>query len=150
MGSLEGGECRSGPDDDGGAMKVRSAVIIDDEPDVTSYLSALLSDHGWETHTANDVKTGLALVQAKKPAVELLDLMMPESGGLNVLVAIRKDPAVRDTPVVIVSGIQEKLNADYHSYLDRFRHYRANAFVDKPVDAQALLKTIDEFVHATA
>lgn len=131
-------------------MKARSAVIIDDEPDVTSYLSALLSDHGWETHAANDVQQGLALVRAQTPDVVLLDLMMPERGGLGVLVAIRKDTALRDTPVVIVSGIQEKLNADYHAYLEHFRHYRANAFVDKPVDAQALLRTIDELVHATA
>jgi CheY-like chemotaxis protein len=117
---------------------------------VTSYLSALLSDNGWETHTANDVQRGLALVRAQTPAVVLLDLMMPERGGLSVLVAIRKDPALRDTPVVLVSGVQEKLNADFHSYLEHFKHYRANAFVDKPVDAALLLKTIDELVHATA
>ena len=131
-------------------MKARSAVIIDDEPDVTSYLSALLSDHGWEAHAANDVQKGLALVREQAPDVVLLDLMMPERGGLSALVAIRKDPALRDTPVVIVSGVQEKLNADYHAYLERFRHYRADAFVDKPVDAQQLLKTIDGLVRATA
>jgi CheY-like chemotaxis protein len=131
-------------------MNARSAVIIDDEPDITSYLSTLLSDNGWEARAANSVNEGLTLVRAVKPGVVLLDLMMPEKGGLNVLVAIRKDPALRDTPVVIVSGIQEKLNADYHAYLDRFKHYRANAFVDKPVDAPALLKTLDELVHAPA
>jgi CheY-like chemotaxis protein len=131
-------------------MKARSAVIIDDEPDVTSYLSTLLSDHGWETHAANDVQQGLALVREARPDVVLLDLMMPERGGLSMLVAIRKDPMLHDTPVVIVSGIQEKLNADYHAYLERFRHYRADAFVDKPVDAAELLRTIDGLVHATA
>jgi CheY-like chemotaxis protein len=131
-------------------MSVRTVVIIDDEPDVTSYLSALLSDNGWNAHAANSVNEGLALVRAVKPDVVLLDLMMPEKGGLAALVAIRKDVALQDTPVVIVSGIQEKLNADYHAYLEHFRHYRANLFLDKPVDPAALLKTLDGLVKAPA
>jgi len=127
-------------------MNARSAVIIDDEPDVTSYLSTLLSDNGWDARAANSVDSGLALVRAVKPDAVLLDLMMPERGGLNALVAIRKDPALRETRVVIVSGIQEKLNVDYHAYLEHFKHYRPDAFVDKPVDATALLKTLNELV----
>lgn len=94
------------------------------------------------------VKDGLALLAASRPDVVLLDLMMPERGGLNALVAIRKSPELATVPVVIVSGIQEKLTADYHAYLERFKHYRPDAYVDKPVDPAALLKTLDDVVSA--
>ncbi len=129
-------------------MPARTAVVIDDEPDVTSYLCTLLSDHAWDARPAHSVEDGLALVRSLRPAVVLLDLMMPEQGGLKVLVAIRKDPSLQDTPVVIVSGIQEKLTSDYHAYLERFRHYRADAFLDKPIDAGELLRTVDRLVPA--
>jgi CheY-like chemotaxis protein len=129
-------------------MAQRVAVIIDDEPDITTYLATLLADHGWQARTANSVKDGLALLAAGRPDAVLLDLMMPERGGLNALVEIRKNPALKDVPVVVVSGIQEKLTADYHAYLERFKHYRPDAYLDKPVDPAALLKTLDHLVGA--
>lgn len=129
-------------------MAQRVAVIIDDEPDITTYLATLLTDHGWKAQTANSVKAGLALLAAGRPDAVLLDLMMPERGGLHALVEIRKNPALKDVPVVVVSGIQEKLTADYHAYLERFKHYRPDAYLDKPVDPALLLRTLDDLLAA--
>ncbi|MFH1176093.1 MAG: response regulator [Acidobacteriota bacterium] len=131
-------------------MTAKSAVIIDDEPDITTYLATVLQDHGWQARTANSVDEGLALLAAETPNAVLLDLMMPERGGLNALVAIRKDPRLQGVPVVIVSGIQEKLTADYHAYIDRFKHYRPDAFLDKPVDPAGLIKLLEELTAAKA
>ncbi len=125
-------------------MEGKSAVIIDDEPDITTYLAALLSDRGWQVRTANSSADGLALVAQQRPDVVLLDIMMPDKGGLHTLVAIRKDPSLEGLPVILVSGIQEKLTADYHAFLDRFKHYRPDAFLDKPVDPAQLFATIEQ------
>src|SRR5512147_846598 len=129
-------------------MKQRSAVVIDDEPDVTAYLGTLLMDHGWRVRTANGVDQGLKLLAAERPDALLLDLMMPERGGLTALVAIRKDPSLEGLPVVIVSGIQEKLTSDYHAFLERAKRYRPDAYLDKPVNPGELLRTLDELVAA--
>lgn len=131
-------------------MRQKSAVLIDDEPDITTYLSTLLTDHGWRVRAANRAADGLKLLQDERPDVLLLDLMMPEQGGLSVLVAVRKDEHLKELPVVLVSGIQEKLTADYHAYIERFKHYRPDAFVDKPVDATQLLATLEQVtaIHA--
>lgn len=125
-------------------MEGKSAVIIDDEPDITTYLAALLSDRGWQVRTANSSADGLALVAQQRPDVVLLDIMMPDKGGLHTLVAIRKDPSLEGLPVILVSGIQEKLTADYHAFIDRFKHYRPDAFLDKPVDPAQLFATIEQ------
>ena len=74
--------------------------------------------------------------------------MMPERGGLNVLVNIRKDPEIKATPVVVVSGIQDTLTSDYHSYFERFKHYRPDAYLDKPVEPSTLLAKLDELTAA--
>ena len=66
-------------------------LVIDDEPDQTTYLSTLLQDQGWAARTANSADEGLALAQEEVPDVILLDVMMPERGGLSTLIALRKD-----------------------------------------------------------
>jgi len=124
-------------------MTQPSAVIIDDEPDTTTYLSALLSDHGWRVRSANRADEGLALLAQDRPDVLLLDLMMPDRGGLSVLVAVRKDSALAGMPIVVVSGIQQTLTADYHAFLGRFKHFHPDAYLDKPIDAQQLLATLE-------
>lgn len=124
-------------------MSSRVALVIDDEPDMTTYLSTLLSDHGWKVHTANSADDGLALAKKEVPDVVLLDLMMPDRGGLSALIELRKTPELSAVPIVIVSGIEQTLNADFRAFLARFKHRKPDAFVDKPVDKEQLLATID-------
>ena len=50
-------------------MAVKTALIIDDEPDVTTYHGTVLSDHGWKVHTANSGIDGIAIAQEKMPDV---------------------------------------------------------------------------------
>ena len=123
---------------------MQNALVIDDEPDVTSYLAALLSDNGWSVRTANSGDDGLALARQERPDVVLLDIMMPERGGLSCLVALRKDPDLKSVPVVIVSGIQEHVTSDYRSFLDWAKNYHPDAYLEKPIDAKALLQTLKE------
>lgn len=124
-------------------MAHRTALIIDDEPDITTYHGTLLSDNGWTVETANSADDGLALAQAKPPDVVLLDVMMPNRGGLSTLVALRKDPRTKDVPVVLVTGVQDTLTSDFESFLKRIRSYHPDAFVEKPVEAAELLSTLD-------
>ncbi len=123
---------------------MRTAVVIDDEPDITTYLEALLGDNGWEVKSANGANEGLALFEQVRPDVVILDVMMPERGGLSTLIAIRKHAEAGGTPVVLLSGIQEQLTADYRAFLDRVNRHRADAFLDKPIEPEKLLSTLDD------
>jgi CheY-like chemotaxis protein len=125
-------------------MSTRKALIIDDEPDVATYLGTLLSDHGWTVRIAHDADSGLALANEETPDVVLLDLMMPDRGGLSALIELRRSPTLGSVPIVIVSGIQETLTADFRAFLARFKYRKADAFLDKPVNPEELLRTVDE------
>ncbi len=131
-------------------MAQKSALIIDDEPDITTYLGTLLADHGWDVRTANAADDGLVLARAQRPDVILLDVMMPERGGLSTLIAIRKDEGLRGVPVILVTGVQQSLTADYRSFLDRFKHYHPDGYVEKPVDPNVLLEVIAGVTTAQA
>ncbi len=127
-------------------MKQRSAVVVDDDPDITTYIGTLLSDNGWSVRTAQAADEGLRLVEEEPPDVVLLDLMMPRRGGLSALVAIRRNPRLEGVRVVVVSGIQEKLTTDYHAFLEHAKAHRPDAFLDKPVDPAQLLAALDSLV----
>jgi twitching motility two-component system response regulator PilH len=125
-------------------MAAKSALIIDDEPDVTTYHGTVLSDHGWKVFTANSGADGIAIAQEQVPNVILLDVMMPAKGGLSTLIALRKDERTKAIPVVLVTGIQENLNADFEAFLGRFKTYNPDGYVEKPIDPVALIATLDE------
>jgi twitching motility two-component system response regulator PilH len=131
-------------------MAGKIALVIDDEPDVTTYHSTLLSDHGWDVRTANNGNDGLSLAKEERPDVVLLDVMMPERGGLSTLIGFRKDPTLKSVPVVLVTGIQESLTADFENFLDRFKHYNPDGYVEKPIDPDALLKLLDDLTGGPA
>jgi CheY-like chemotaxis protein len=94
-------------------MALKTAVIIDDEPDVTTYFETFLTDNGWSVRSANDPNEGIAMAQEDPPAVVLLDVMMPERGGLSTLIALRKDERTAKVPVVLVTGIQDRRVASH-------------------------------------
>ncbi|MCG6948844.1 MAG: response regulator [Acidobacteria bacterium] len=123
-------------------MAPKTAVIIDDEPDITTYFSTLLTDAGWKVRTANDPNEGITLAREDPPAVVMLDVMMPERGGLSTLIALRKDERTAKIPVVLVTGIQESLKADFGDFLDRFKKYHPDAYLQKPINEDELLQTL--------
>jgi CheY-like chemotaxis protein len=123
-------------------MAPKTAVIIDDEPDITTYFSTLLTDAGWIVRTANNPNEGITLAQEDPPAVVMLDVMMPERGGLSTLIALRKDERTAKVPVVLVTGIQESLKADFGDFLDRFKKYQPDAYLQKPINEDELLQTL--------
>jgi CheY-like chemotaxis protein len=129
-------------------MAHRNALVIDDETDVTIFVGTLLSDHGWQVRTANSADEGLALAREDPPDVVLLDVMMPERGGLSTLVALRKDPRTQRVPVVLVTGIQDTLTEDFQAFLDRFKHHNPDAYVKKPFDPDELLKVVEDVTAA--
>jgi len=130
-------------------MAEKTAVIIDDEPDITTYFETLLTDNGWSVRIANDPNAGIALVQEEPPSVVMLDVMMPERGGLSTLIALRKDERTAKVPVVLVTGIQETLKADFGDFLDRFKKYHPDAYVQKPIESEGLMVTVRRLLEVT-
>ena len=126
----------------------RNALIVDDEPDVATYLAAILEDGGWRARTANDANRALELARAEPPDLILLDVMMPSKGGMSTLVALRKDERLQEVPVILVTGIQQTLTEDFEAYLGRFKHYKADAYLAKPVQPEELLETVEKILGA--
>jgi CheY-like chemotaxis protein len=79
-------------------------LVVEDDPSVRGLLQTLLTAEGYEVGTASDGLAGLVKASAQHPSLILLDLMMPDLGGIRVLEEMRGDPQLRDIPVVVVTG----------------------------------------------
>jgi len=106
----------------------KKILIIDDDPIVARYLDRLFRNNGYETCTATSSMEGLEVVKKERPDLISLDLMMPGEWGPRFYRKLRKDKALRDIPVMVVSGIDGD-----HAIKD------AVAFVAKPFDPDKVL-----------
>jgi two-component system OmpR family response regulator len=79
-------------------------LVVEDDPSVRGLLQTLLSAEGYEVATASDGLAGLVKATSSPPALVLLDLMMPDLGGVRVLEEMRDDPDLADIPVIVVTG----------------------------------------------
>ena len=106
----------------------KKILIIDDDPIVVKYLEAVFSDNGYETCSASSTMEGLDVVRAEKPDLITLDLQMPGEWGPRFYRKLRKDETLKETPVIVISGIDGD-----HAIKD------AIAFVRKPFDPEKLV-----------
>jgi DNA-binding response OmpR family regulator len=81
-----------------------SVLVVEDDPSVRGLLQTLLAAEGYDVVTASDGLAGLVKATSKHPSLVLLDLMMPDLGGVRVLEEMRDDPELADIPVIVVTG----------------------------------------------
>ena len=79
-------------------------LVVEDDPSVRGLLHTLLTAEGYDVSTASDGLAGLVKAAQTLPDLILLDLMMPDLGGVRVLEELRDDPELDQTPVVVVTG----------------------------------------------
>jgi CheY-like chemotaxis protein len=80
-------------------------LVVDDDANITRALSNLLEDEGYRVVAAENGKRGLELVEAGlRPNAIILDLMMPVMDGWDFRAEQLKDPAIRETPVIVLTA----------------------------------------------
>ncbi len=82
----------------------QTILIVDDDPSITDTFTRLLQLEGFTVYAALSPEGGLRIAADKRPDTIILDLRMPILTGLQFLQHLRKTPALRHTPVAIVTG----------------------------------------------
>ncbi len=109
-------------------------LIVDDSAYLRSYLTKLLSRHGYQTTCAEDGEEAVRLYGEVKPDIVLMDITMPKMNGMDALLRIRAiDPRAR---VIMLTALDQKIIAA------RAVHIGARDFLVKPVTSARLLLTI--------
>jgi CheY-like chemotaxis protein len=86
-------------------MASQKIVIAEDEPILLKALNLELLDAGYEVLSATTGQAALDIITKEKPALALLDILMPELTGFEVLQKLQKDPVLKKIPVIILSNL---------------------------------------------
>ena len=121
----------------------KKILIVDDEEDILTYLSALFQDNGFETVTAGDGETGVEQALAEKPDLITLDLAMPEQSGVKTYRTYKENSDLKDTPVIVITGVGE----DMETYFKKMKNFsNPEGFINKPIDPEELLRQVNNLI----
>jgi excisionase family DNA binding protein len=117
-------------------------LIVDDDPGLRKFLRANLELDGCEVREAGSADEGLAALEEQPPDLILLDVMMPQVDGWEMLRLVRERHGVESIPVVMFSGKTED-GAEAEA-----QERGAQAFIGKPFDAERLLASTRQLLRA--
>ena len=122
----------------------KKILIIDDEEDVTTYLTTFFSDNGFSTISAVDGKQGVQKAIEEKPDIITLDISMPEESGVKALRDLQGNEVTENIPVIIVTGV----SSDFKRFIEtRKQVHPPEGYFEKPIDRDKLLKRVKELLN---
>jgi len=129
----------------------KTILIVDDEPDIVSYLEMILQDNGFATLVAVDGNEALEAVRREKPDLVTLDISMPEASGTRFYKEVRTDPELKSIPIFIVTGVTG-LGGDEHAY-EKFISTRRlvpppEGYFPKPIEREEFLKAVKALLNS--
>jgi CheY-like chemotaxis protein len=132
-----------------GSKPAKKVLIVDDEPDVVSYLEMLLRDSGYETLAAGDGNEALEIVRREKPDLVTLDISMPKASGTRFYKEVKTDPELAPTPIVIITAVTG-FDGDRYAY-EKFISHRSlvpapEGYFPKPIDREAFLAAVKKLL----
>jgi two-component system, OmpR family, phosphate regulon response regulator PhoB len=108
-------------------------LVADDDPDILLLMTLTLERDGYDVVAAKDGLGALEAAVGRVPHLVLLDLMMPGLDGYEVTRRLRREPATKDLPIVIVTAAAEESQAA------RALEAGADAYMKKPFSPRELL-----------
>jgi DNA-binding response OmpR family regulator len=122
----------------------RTVLVVEDDALLRRMISIFLSAAGYRVCAAEDGLSGLALAQDERPDLVLLDLMLPELDGWEVLRRIKGDALTAAIPVLVLTASVDP------PLTEQALRLGATRFLTKPIDSRVLVAHVDAVVGQTA
>jgi DNA-binding response OmpR family regulator len=120
----------------------KTIVVVEDEQDAAEMFAEMMRVSGFRVLKASGSAAAMSLIAAEKPAAVILDIMMPDISGLEVLRYMRREPKLAKTPVVVVSA--KSTPADIRNGLEA----GASVYLTKPVSYLDLKEAVEKALDA--
>lgn len=112
-------------------------LLVDDDEQILRSLRVYLDLENYNVHTANSGKLALEKLKEVKPEILVLDVMMPEMDGFEVLEIVKKDGKLKDIPVIMLTAKGQDV--------DVLKGYQmgASSYMTKPFNLNELVENIE-------
>ncbi|MFS8841819.1 response regulator [Synechococcus sp. W55.2] len=121
-------------------MTTKTVLVIDDSIMIRKMVASILADQ-FQVVEAKDGLTGLEAAKKHHPDLILLDFVMPKMDGYDTLQAIRREDSLKNTPIIMMSGLKEQVTVRIPEPFVDFD------FIEKPFEADALLALIQKVLQ---
>lgn len=118
-------------------MNKATILIIDDDESILRIFSRVLKEEDYSVLTAGSAKEGMALARERLPDLVLCDINMPETNGMTLLTALRKDPQLAKTQFVLMTGQSQNFSSRQGMNLG------ADDFLAKPFGFEELIRCVE-------
>ena len=121
----------------------KKVLIVDDELDVRIYVRTLFETSGYSPIVTRNGTEGLQKAKELSPDLIILDVMMPEAGGVTMYRELKTDPQLKRIPVIMLTAVGEKSFSHYLKMLNikiGDPIPQPEAYMEKPLDHEELLK----------
>jgi len=115
----------------------KSVLIVEDEADAAELFAEMMRVSGFRVRKTSSSAPALSMMNEDKPDIVLLDIMMPEVSGLDILRRMRQDPVLATVPVVVVSAMS--MPSDIRNGLEA----GASTYLTKPVGFLELKEAVE-------
>ena len=122
----------------------RKILIADDEPNILISLEYLMKREGYAVSVARDGEEAIGAILRERPALVLLDVMMPKKSGFEVCQEVRANEAIKDTLILMLTA--KGRDTDVAKGLGS----GADAYMTKPFSTRELVQKVREMLEARA
>jgi len=119
-------------------------ICIEDEPEMIELVKLILGRKGFEVQGAVGGRSGLELIEERKPDLILLDLMMPDMDGWEVYQQIKAREDLRSIPVIVVTAKAQSIDKVLGLHIAKVDDY-----ITKPFGPQELLESVNRVLGET-
>ncbi len=115
----------------------RTIMIVDDDDDNRTLVKTILANQGYEVEECSGGKEAIEKLKTLEPGLVILDLMMPEISGYDVLVHMKQHPHTQNIPVIFLTAKGEP-----EDVLSGYKDYGVEYYITKPFTSRQLLAGI--------
>lgn len=123
----------------------KKVLVVDDDPDVRSFVMTVLDEHRYIPLVAQDGVEGFEMIEKNPPDLVILDVLMPRGSGIRLYHRLKTTDKYKQIPVIMFTGITLKSFLKSQKVLDEFKGAAVpepDIYLEKPVDPEELAAAV--------
>jgi CheY-like chemotaxis protein len=121
-------------------------LVVDDDPDLVEAVSMKLESEDYRVAKAYDGIQAWEKIKEERPALVILDVMMPNKNGYEVCDEIKKDPEYKDITIVLLTAVGSAVTSTNYTHRGG-RTTLADDYIPKPIDLDKLMEIVKEYIN---
>jgi two-component system alkaline phosphatase synthesis response regulator PhoP len=119
-------------------------MVVDDDPDLVEAVAMKLENKSYTVEKAYDGVEAMEKIKEQKPALMILDVMMPRKNGWAVCEEIKNDESLKDINIIMLTAVGDAVKTTNYTHHDG-KTTQADDYIPKPIDLDKLMNIVDDY-----